>query len=92
MAEYDSNDKGGIYDNELLFYGKKTGISIGERIRAEIIDTDTCLVVKAIVGEKTKEVANATYRHTEYYNLIETRVINNNGEIIYKKSEEVKKY
>lgn len=92
MTEYDSNDKGGIYDNELLFYGKKTGISIGERLRAEIIDTDTCLVVKAIVGEKTKEVANATYRHTEYYDLIETRVINNNGEIIYKKSEEVKKY
>ena len=92
-AVYDGKqDPEGGYDKELLFYGKKTGIPIGNisSSKSKIIDTDTCLVVKAVVGKKAKRITNATFTRTEYYDLVETRVINNNGEVIFKKSEEVK--
>ena len=41
-------------------------------------------------SRKAKRITNATFTRTEYYDLVETRVINNNGEVIFKKSEEVK--
>ena len=84
------HDPEGRYDRELLFYGKKTGIPVGYAADSKIVDTDTCLMVRALVGTKTKKTSNSPGVYlSERYDLIETRAVNNSGEVIYEKKEEV---
>ena len=89
---FNTSDPDSLYDNELLYYGKKTGINAGylSTDKNYIVSTDTCLLVKAVVGKKVKMIANGKYPYNETYQIIETRAINNSGEVIYEKKEEVK--
>lgn len=81
----------GMSDAELLYYGKKTGIPVGTTFlkNNEIVDTDTCLLVRAVVGQKIKKVPNGAFSLDTPFDIVEIRAVNNNGEVIYESKEEI---
>lgn len=78
-------------DAELLYYGKKTGIPVGTTSlkNNEIVDTGTCLLVRAVVGQKIKKVQNGAFSWDTPFDIVEIRAVNNNGEVIYESKEEI---